>query len=212
MPAMSNFTQAMKELTGFDDEQQTSAGGGMNPSVPDPQFKGDHSEPMVPSYNADMEMPSFNENSGTYVTPTMVIKGNITSRTDLKIDGKVSGNIDSTAAAEINGTVVGDIKADGIFVSGAVKGELNSRTNIKMNTNAVVVGNAKADNISVYGKIKGDLDVKEVTEVAAHAMVAGNIVTDRLVSDGGSFVGGSITTRETEKFEIDEDKIFDIGE
>lgn len=212
MAIMTNFTQAVKELTGFDDDA-----GSQNNSVKAEMRQKDFgsgrkAEVQSDRVRVDMELGNIDDNNGSSITSTMVVNGQVESSDDIKILGKVNGDVRVTSNAVIEGKVIGNVKIQNLSVSGAVKGDITANGNIKIGEPAVIVGNIKSQNIVIDGKVKGNLDTAESTEVSASALIAGDIVTEYLDSERGSVISGKVTTKDTKKFIFDEQKLFDIGE
>ena len=215
MSSISNFTQAVKELTGFDDSltgsKEKAAPEESSVKTQNPEMPSFESEKKDARKAPEITMPSFAEGEGTFVTGTMVIDGDVTGSDQMKIDGRIKGNLTTTSAAFVNGRITGDVKAENLRISGEVKGDIEAGGNISVGETAVVVGNLTAVGASVKGRLKGDVKVETITEVTSCAAVLGNIDTGTLSTEGGSVIRGSITTRASENTDFDE-SVFNIGE
>ncbi len=207
MTAISNFTQAMKELTGFDDEQGKA--GEKQALIKEKEAKRE--EIKLPQ-KMNFEMPHFDKENSSLVTSTMVINGNLLSSDQIKVNGKVTGDIKTTQSAMVNGTVLGDIESDSLTVSGSVKGNLTVKRDAGVASTAVIVGDIMSGNLSLEGKVKGNLKITGTTGITETAILAGNIDTSDLYTEKGCVVHGSIITRDTANFNFEEEKLFDIGE
>ncbi len=207
MTAISNFTQAMKELTGFDDEPGKT--GEEQALVKEKETKR---EEIKTPQKMNLEMPHFDKENSSLVTSTMVINGNVISSDQIRVNGKVTGNIKTTQSAMVNGTVRGDIESDSLMVSGSVKGNLTVKRDADIASAAVIVGDIMSGNLSLKGKVKGNLKISGTTGITETAILAGNIDTSDLYTEKGCVVHGSITTRDTANFNFEEENLFDIGE
>ena len=104
--------------------------------------------------------PSANGKS-TYVSAGVKIKGQISGRSEIVIDGEVEGRIEVEASVVVsaNGTINGDIVAKSVTVAGKV------------------LGNARASEsfeLQVSGRIEGDVKAPRVT-IAEGAFFKGNV-------------------------------------
>ena len=207
MTAISNFTQAMKELTGFDEEPAKQ-----EVKKSKPELKEETREEIKMPQKADIGVSVFDEEHGSLVTKTMVINGDVVTSDSFKVDGKVSGNLRTSQGAMVNGTVQGDIDSVNLSVSGAVKGNINVNADTDIAKSAVIVGNITSKNLQLKGKVKGNLKIEGTTGISNTAILAGDIETIDLYTERGCVVHGTIITKDTKGFNFDEEKLFDFGE
>ncbi|MCI5688986.1 MAG: polymer-forming cytoskeletal protein [Emergencia sp.] len=220
MSPISNFTQAMKELTGFDDD---SAKEKVRTAEKREEFARDREyrerEPfqmpqMEPRIRPQMEIavPAFNQEAGTVISGSMVITGNIESSDQIKADGCIFGDLNTTSSVIVNGKIIGDVATDSLEVSGSIKGAVKVSTDARIEHAAVIMGDIKSANLQTKGKVKGNLEIKNVADITASAVVVGNIDTGELNSERGCVINGNVTTRNTRSFTFDEEQLFSIGE
>lgn len=216
MSPISNFTQAMKELTGFDDEPVKDKAK-TSPQAEEDAVKYEESFAMPRSeqpsrQHLTIDMPAFDGSTGTTVTGTMVITGSVEGTDPVKVDGKISGDLHTAAAAVVNGKIIGNVTADNLMISGSIKGDVTAGADTRIESSAIIVGNVQSGNLSVRGKIKGNLQIKAVTEVTGTAVIVGSTETGELNSERGCVINGSVITRNAENFNFDDEKLFRIGE
>lgn len=220
MSPISNFTQAMKELTGFDDDSSKEK---VRTAEKREEFARDREyrerEPfqmpqMEPRIRPQMEIavPAFNQEAGTVISGSMVITGNIESSDQIKADGCIFGDLNTTSSVIVNGKIIGDVATDSLEVSGSIKGAVKVSTDARIEHAAVILGDIKSANLQTKGKVKGNLEIKNVADITASAVVVGNIDTGELNSERGCVINGNVTTRNTRSFTFDEEKLFSIGE
>lgn len=98
-----------------------------------------------------------------HLTSSLVIKGEITGRDDLFIDGEVQGKIrleDGRVTIGPNGRVAADVQAREIVVRGKVKGNLHGRDRVQVGPTGNATGDIVARLISieegaeVHGKVE----------------------------------------------------------
>ncbi len=220
MSPISNFTQAMKELTGFDDDSSKEK---VRTAEKREEFARDREyrerEPfqmpqMEPRIRTQMEIavPAFNQEAGTVISGSMVITGNIESSDQIKADGCIFGDLNTTSSVIVNGKIIGDVATDSLEVSGSIKGAVKVSTDARIEHAAVIMGDIKSANLQTKGKVKGNLEIKNVADITASAVVVGNIDTGELNSERGCVINGNVTTRNTRSFTFDEEQLFSIGE
>jgi cytoskeletal protein CcmA (bactofilin family) len=90
-------------------------------------------------------------NGTTLIGSGTTLKGDISSNSDLRIDGTVIGNIHSTAKVVIgaNGVVEGDISGNQADVIGKVTGNIKAKDLLQLRGDSVVTGNLYAEKLQV---------------------------------------------------------------
>ena len=92
-----------------------------------------------------------NGNNTSLIGSGTVLKGDITSNADLRIDGTLVGNIISSAKVIIgaNGSVEGDITGMLADISGNVSGTIKVKDLLQLKPNSVVKGNIYAGKLQI---------------------------------------------------------------
>ena len=100
----------------------------------------------------DMQPEKTNGNSGTtLISAGTTLKGDISSNSDLRIDGTIIGNIHSSAKIVIgaDGVVEGDIAGNQADIVGKVSGNIRARDLLQLRGECVVTGNLFAGKLQV---------------------------------------------------------------
>ena len=207
----NNFTQAFKELTGFDistpdkTEQGTDFAGNDNTSEP-VSFDAPKVEPKVVTYREFTEQPTAN---CTRVTGTMVIKGDVKSEDDIYVNGQVIGDIKTSANLTSTNLILGNVQAQNARLDGArVKGDVTLKGDFTMAEGSVIVGNIACEHLNNAGKIKGNCHVQESASFSEKAYLLGDIEARDLSTQQGAKIVGSIRIV-CEEPDLDAD--FDFG-
>ena len=97
-----------------------------------------------------LEKPT-NGNGTTLIGAGTTLKGDISSNSDLRIDGKVIGNIHSSAKVVIgaNGVVEGDISGNQADIIGKVTGNIKAKDLLQLRGDSIVTGNLYAEKLQV---------------------------------------------------------------
>lgn len=215
MGTKSNFTQALRELTGFD--EPVNAGG--SPAEETVQSHSTYAETFgseATEFQAHVsQRPAFqfevSAENCTQITEHMVIKGDIKSNDDVVIGGQVFGNVTTSGNLSATALIYGDVKAENIALNGGhVKGNIALDGNLQVGEKSIVIGDINAGNIIVSGKIKGNLDLADSAVLHPTALISGNIIASNILTDAGARINGSITTRNTGS-DFDMDAEFDLG-
>ena len=92
-----------------------------------------------------------NGNGATLISAGTTLKGDISSNSDLRIDGTVIGNIHSSSKVIIGGSgvVEGDISASQTDISGKVSGNVRAKELLQLRGESVVAGNLYADKLQI---------------------------------------------------------------
>jgi cytoskeletal protein CcmA (bactofilin family) len=90
-------------------------------------------------------------NAASLISAGTTLKGDITSNSDLRIDGTLIGNINSTAKVIIgaSGVVEGDLAGQQADILGKVSGTVNVKELLQLKGSSVVNGNIQAGKLQV---------------------------------------------------------------
>jgi cytoskeletal protein CcmA (bactofilin family) len=99
----------------------------------------------------DMQQEKTNGNGATLVSAGTTVKGDISSNSDLRIDGTIIGNIQSSARIVVgtNGVVEGDITGNQADIVGKVSGNIRTKELLQLRGDCVVTGNLYAGKLQV---------------------------------------------------------------
>ena len=151
------------------------------------------------------------EPTGSHITSTMVVTGNIKAKGDIFVEGSVYGDIATDGDISVRQLVIGDLKADSVYLDNArVKGNVKCEERACVGDETILVGDVEAHNIQVSGKVKGNLKATGSTALGSTALVSGDITTEDISSNSGARLNGTITTSKANA--IDDDSMFDLGD
>jgi cytoskeletal protein CcmA (bactofilin family) len=99
----------------------------------------------------DMQQPPVSGNGTTLISSGTTLKGDISSNSDLRIDGTIIGNIQSSAKIIIgaSGVVEGDINGNQADVVGKVSGNIRAKELLQLRGESVVEGNLYAGKLQI---------------------------------------------------------------
>jgi len=99
----------------------------------------------------DMQQTPTSGNGTTLISAGTTLKGDISSISDLRIDGTIIGNIHSSAKIVIgsSGVVEGDISGNQADIVGKVSGNIRAKELIQLRGESVVTGNLYAGKLQV---------------------------------------------------------------
>src|SRR6476620_955653 len=99
-----------------------------------------------------MNNEKTNGSSGaTLISAGTTLKGDISSNSDLRIDGTIIGNVSSSAKIVIgaSGSVEGDISGNQADIVGKVTGNIKTKDLLQLRADCVVKGNVYAGKLQV---------------------------------------------------------------
>ncbi len=98
-----------------------------------------------------MQTEKSTGNGTTLVGAGTTLKGDISSNSDLRIDGTIIGNISSTAKVVVgaNGVVEGDITGNQADIIGKVTGNVKAKDLLQLRGDSIVNGNLYAGKLQV---------------------------------------------------------------
>jgi cytoskeletal protein CcmA (bactofilin family) len=90
-------------------------------------------------------------NGTTLIGAGTTVKGDISSNSDLRIDGTIIGNVNSTAKIVIgaSGNVEGDISGNQADIVGKVSGNIKTKDLLQLRGDCVVNGNVHAGKLQI---------------------------------------------------------------
>ncbi len=210
----SNFTQALKELTGFDEPAtpQNESANNSTAATGKPQdyinVKIDSSAGSKKFYTESAA--DFSDTECTQITGSMIIKGNIVSHDNIHMDGQIYGNVITSGNFTASNIIIGDLKAQNALLNSArIKGNVFLEGHFDVNENSVISGDISCDSINVSGKIKGNLNIKDSAVFRENSLIVGDIVSGSIAAEPGALIDGNIKTL-TDSF-IDINSEFDFG-
>ena len=88
-------------------------------------------------------------------------------------------------------TFVGNIKIEKTFmIRGQVTGNIDSLSDLVIDSNAIVNADISADRVLVKGQVKGNINAKSLIFVTASGVLDGDITTKKVVLEPGCKFSG----------------------
>jgi cytoskeletal protein CcmA (bactofilin family) len=143
-------------------------------TMPSPQSATTPSRIEPPATSAAVTVPaaaSAPAPPAGHLTISHTIRGEISGREDLYVDGEVEGKVhleDAKIVIGPNGRLAADVEAREILVLGKVKGNLHGRDSVTIGRTGHVIGDVVTRYISVEdgAQVQGSLDVTRTDEAA----------------------------------------------
>jgi cytoskeletal protein CcmA (bactofilin family) len=109
---------------------------------------------MFNSKNKTDMLPEKNSNGGngaTLISAGTTLKGDISSNSDLRIDGTVIGNVTCSSKIIIgaNGAVEGNVSGNQADITGKVTGDVRTKDILQLRGESVVKGNLYAGKLQI---------------------------------------------------------------
>ena len=155
--------------------QEESKASGSSPEItppPVPILRADLPAPPAPV--APPPPPDPVAMAG-HLTISHTIRGEISGREDLYVDGEIEGKVlleDAKIVIGPNGRVSADVEAREILVLGKVKGNLHGRDSVTIGRTGHVIGDVVTRYISVEdgAQVQGSLDVTRTEDTRVTAI------------------------------------------
>lgn len=218
---MSNFTKALKDLTGFGEDEKQNLDSVLPETDEELKF-ADNPAPVVTEAKAEAPKPEPVKaptipmdtidaaGTQTYISKAMMIQGNIESEEDIVLEGYIAGDVKTSRNFRSVGVQVGKVEANRLAFNGSKhKGNVDVAEMATISTDAVVVGDIKCNSLKTDGRVKGNLDVETETLLLDNACVVGSVATGKINPAPGARISGNIVLRAV-MTEIEEDFNFDI--
>ncbi|MEG0923529.1 MAG: polymer-forming cytoskeletal protein [Anaerovoracaceae bacterium] len=133
----------------------------------------------------------------TVIAEDVNLVGDIKTDGDINILGSVKGKITSKGHVFIEGSVDGNIKANTISVDGGVVVAENIQCSGKCNIGicSKIKSDIVANEIEVSGEIIGNLDIKDLGALYKTAKLDGNVTYGTLAIERGASLVGNLLVR-----------------
>jgi len=100
---------------------------------------------------------------GAIIGKTVSVKGTVTGREDIQVDGRIDGDVDlpeNRCTIGAGGHIQGGVRAREVVVLGSVNGNLEASERIEIRRNARVIGDLKAARLVMEDEsyFKGNVD------------------------------------------------------
>ena len=188
-----NFKKAMNELLGAPaKEEPAKAPVKETVKVEEPKKATPVQQPAV------KEAPVVKKSSETAVIPAgMVITGNITTESDMRIEGNVVGDIVCEGNILLFGSIEGNVSANKItFHKGCMKGDVVVKADATLEEGSSLKGNLTAVNVLSNAKSEGQIFASGTVELQNLAYVHGDITAATFSVTSGAKIKGAVTINE----------------
>ena len=119
--------------------------------------------PIAPAAVAPPVATTNGPKQQAVIGPSMTIKGEISAREELLVDGEVEGRLESQSLLTVgpNGKVRGNIKAREVAIFGSVRGNVEVAEKIAIREQGSLIGDIKSAGISIDdgAYFKGSIDI-----------------------------------------------------
>lgn len=188
-----NFKKAMNELLGAPaKEEPAKAPVKETVKVEEPKKAAPVQQPAV------KEAPVVKKSSETAVIPAgMVITGNITTESDMRIEGNIVGDITCEGNILLFGNIEGNVSANKItFHKGCMKGDVVVKADATLEEGSALKGNLTAVNVLSNAKSEGQIFASGTVELQNLAYVHGDITAATFSVTSGAKIKGAVTINE----------------
>ena len=127
------------------------------------------------------------------ITEDMVIEGNVTTRSGLKLFGTVNGNVSCEGNIYMTGRIEGEVTADSLTMqSGSICGNVHSKKDIIIEHQAGIKGDIGCQRLVMNGQVEGSILTTESIELKEAAVLIGNAASGNISVHTGAKVKGLI--------------------
>ncbi len=146
--------------------------------------------------NSNDIIPAMQKTETSTISQDMVITGSLEATNNVKILGTILGNVTSKGEVWVSGKVEGDIFAARLnFDAPSTNGNINVTDTTRIAEQSTVNGNINSVNVYVSGTVNGDIIASGHTSLLSTAVVTGNIETGTLEIASGAVINGKIAIK-----------------
>lgn len=150
-----------------------------------------------PQYEVKQPERPSNGKPEALITEDMVINGNVTTKSNIKILGTVLGDIECEGDICLLGSIEGRVQAGNLTIQrGGLTGDAQVRENIVIEKDVMLKGNMAAKNISSNARSEGNFVADNVVELHESAIVQGDITAGELSVSRGAKIKGMVEVSE----------------
>lgn len=129
----------------------------------------------------------------TTISKGTSIVGEIHSDSNIELLGSMKGNVITKGNVNVCGKVLGDIKGANVDLSGCtVQGNIIAAGMLTIDNDSVLIGDIKADNLSINGKLKGNAQIRNMFTCQSEALILGNVTAAVASINEGAKLQGSM--------------------
>ncbi len=186
----SNFKKAMNELLGAPVKEES-----VKTDVKEEPKKA---APVKEAAPKAVEVPVVKKALEDAVIPEgMVITGNVTAASNMRIEGNIIGDITCEGDILILGNIEGNVNANNItFQCGSVKGDMTVKADAILEEAATLKGNLTAMNVVSNAKSQGQIMASGTVELKNQAYIHGDITAATFSVTSGAKIKGAVTINE----------------
>ncbi len=189
MKEKGNFGKAFDELLHGKDEAHAGV------DAPTETVHGFDPEPSAAHIAAVMgaQTQAPRQSAEATITSDMVIKGSVTSASNINVFGTILGDVGCENDMIVSGHIEGNISARSFqLVSGSINGDIIAKSMVDLAQGSSVNGNISAERISVDSKVTGNLNASNVVRLNANAVIDGNIKAGSISIQEGAELKGNL--------------------
>ena len=189
----NNFKKAMNELLGAPVEEEPAKAPAKEAAKVEEAKKAEPVKETVAK-----EAPVVKTTGETAVIPAgMVITGNITTQSDMRIEGNIVGDIACEGNILLFGSIDGNVNANNItFHKGTMKGDVVVKADAVLEEESSLKGNLTAVNVLSNAKSQGQIFASGTVELQNQAFVHGDITAATFSVTSGAKIKGAVTINE----------------
>lgn len=189
----NNFKKAMNELLGAPEKEEPAKAQVKEPvKAEEPKKAAPVQEPAVKA------APVVKAKGEAAVIPEgMVITGNITTQSDMRIEGNIVGDIACEGNILLLGNIDGNVNANNITIQkGSMKGDVVVKADAVLEEDSSLKGNLTAVNVFSNAKSQGQIFASGTVELKNQAFVHGDITAATFSVTSGAKIKGAVTINE----------------
>lgn len=189
MKERGNFGKAFDELLrGKSEDQGEAEDSDETVSGFDPEPSAAHLAAL-----ASAQTPMPRQTPDATITADMVIKGSVTSASNINVFGTILGDVVCESDMIVSGRIEGNISARSFqLLSGSISGDISAKSLVDIAQGSSVSGNIIAERITVDSKITGNLGASNVVRLNANAVIDGNIKAGSIAIQEGAELKGNL--------------------
>lgn len=186
----SNFKKAMNELLGAPVKEEPA-----KTVVKEPVKQ--EVKKIAPEQNPVFKPVVSKPQEEAVIPAGMVITGNITTQSNMRIEGSIVGDIVCEGDIMLVGNIEGNVSVDNLVIqNGSMKGDVNAKGDVTLEAESSLKGNMTAGNVYSNANSQGQIVASGTVELKNRAFVHGDITAATFSVNSGAKIKGTVTINE----------------
>lgn len=155
-------------------------------------------EDQVPRFYQKEDLYTRGAQSMASVSQNSFFRGDVETKDDITIFGRLEGNILGAASVRVCGEVKGQIRCEALqAVEGTIEGDIFAIGSVEVSERSRIRGNLHCERAVISGSVTGDIVAAQSITLTENAVLNGDLCAAEIEMRRGARLNGSVKTEQT---------------